>query len=92
MIPLSVPQLAGNELNYISDCISTGWISSAGSYVNQFEDLVAKYAGAKYGIACMNGTVGLHMAQVLLGIGAEDHVELILVPRKLLSSGKNTLS
>jgi aminotransferase in exopolysaccharide biosynthesis len=74
MIPLSVPQLAGNELNYISDCISTGWISSAGSYVNQFEDMVAKYAGAKYGIACMNGTVGLHMAQVLLGIGAEDHV------------------
>jgi aminotransferase in exopolysaccharide biosynthesis len=74
MIPLSVPQLAGNELTYISDCITTGWISSAGSYVNQFEDMVAKYAGAKYGIACMNGTVGLHIAQVLLGIGAEDHV------------------
>ena len=36
--------------------------------------MVAKYAGAKYGVACMNGTVGLHIAQVLLGITKEDHV------------------
>jgi|TARA_B110000261_G_scaffold146454_1_gene170642 perosamine synthetase len=74
MIPLSVPKIEGNESKYVLDCLNTGWISSAGSYVNQFEDMVAKYAGAKYGVACMNGTVGLHIAQVLLGITKEDHV------------------
>ena len=74
MIPLSVPKIEGNESKYVLDCLNTGWISSAGSYVNQFEDMVAKYTGAKYGVACMNGTVGLHIAQVLLGITKEDHV------------------
>jgi perosamine synthetase len=74
MIPLSVPKIEGNESKYVIDCLNTGWISSAGSYVNQFEDMVAKYAGAKYGVACMNGTVGLHIAQVLLGITKDDHV------------------
>lgn len=74
MIPLSVPKIEGNESKYVIDCLNTGWISSAGSYVNQFENMVAKYAGAKYGVACMNGTVGLHIAQVLLGITKDDHV------------------
>ncbi|WP_016990953.1 LegC family aminotransferase [Flavobacterium sp. ACAM 123] len=74
MIPLSVPFLNGNEWKYVKDCLDTGWISSAGSYVNQFEQQVADYAGAKYGIACMNGTVGLHIAQILSGVTANDHV------------------
>lgn len=74
MIPLSIPKIDGNEWKYVQDCLNTGWISSAGSYVNQFEDMVAKYAGAKYGIACMNGTAGLHVAQVLLGVTKDDHV------------------
>lgn len=74
MIPLSIPKIAGNESRYVQDCLTTGWISSAGSYVNQFEEMIADYAGAKYGVACMNGTAGLHIAQILLGITAEDHV------------------
>jgi perosamine synthetase len=74
MIPLSVPLLNGNEWSYVKDCLDTGWISSAGDYVNRFEQDVAKYVGAKYGVACMNGTVGLHLAQILLGIGEGDHV------------------
>ena len=74
MIPLSVPKIEGNESKYVLDCLNTGWISSAGSYVNKFENMVAKYAGAKYGVACMNGTVGLHIAQVLLDITKDDHV------------------
>ena len=77
MIPLSVPLLNGNEWSYVKDCLDTGWISSAGEYVNRFEQDVANYVGAKYGVACMNGTVGLHIAQILLGIGDGDHV---LVP------------
>ena len=74
MIPLSIPHLAGNEWQYVKDCLDTGWISSAGAYVTKFEEAVAAYAGAKYGIACMNGTAGLHIAQVLCGIGSGDYV------------------
>lgn len=74
MIPLSIPLLEGNEWKYVKDCLDTGWISSAGSYVNQFEQMVADFAGAKYGVACMNGTVGLHIAQVLAGVMSQDHV------------------
>ena len=74
MIPLSVPSIEGNEWKYVKDCLDTGWISSAGSYVNQFEQMIADFVGAKYGIACMNGTVGLHLAQLLSGISAGDHV------------------
>ncbi|MBO3100162.1 LegC family aminotransferase [Gelidibacter pelagius] len=74
MIPLSIPKIEGNESKYVLDCLNTGWISSAGSYVNQFEEMIANYAGAKYGVACMNGTAGLHIAQILLGITEDDHV------------------
>src|SRR5690625_859309 len=74
MIPLSIPKIDGNESKYVQDCLATGWISSAGSYVTQFEEMVADYVGAKYGVACMNGTVGLHIAQVLLGVDEDDHV------------------
>jgi aminotransferase in exopolysaccharide biosynthesis len=74
MIPLSVPHLNGNEWKYVKDCLDTGWISSAGAYVNQFEQMVAEFTGAKYGVACMNGTVGLHIAQLLAGVEADDHV------------------
>lgn len=74
MIPLSVPYLNGNEWKYVKDCLDTGWISSAGSYVNQFEEQIASFVGAKYGIACMNGTVGLHIAQLLAGVTSEDYV------------------
>jgi perosamine synthetase len=74
MIPLSVPHINGNEWKYVKDCLDTGWISSAGSYVNQFEQMVADYVGAKYGVACMNGTVGLHIAQLLAGVEADDCV------------------
>ncbi|MBU3659565.1 MAG: LegC family aminotransferase [Flavobacteriales bacterium] len=74
MIPLSVPHLNGNEWKYVKDCLDTGWISSAGSYVNQFEQMVADFVGAKYGVACMNGTVGLHISQLLAGVTADDYV------------------
>ena len=74
MIPLSVPYLNGNEWKYVKECLDTGWISSAGSFVNQFEEQIALFVGAKYGIACMNGTVGLHIAQILSGVTSDDHV------------------
>lgn len=71
---LSVPNISGNELKYVKECLDTGWISSAGSYVEKFEKKVADYAGAKFGIATVNGTSALHIALLLLGVKPNDYV------------------
>ena len=73
-IPLSIPHLEGNELKYVTECIETGWVSSAGEYVNRFENMVAEFAGCRYGVAAVNGTSGLHLALHMLGIGPGDAV------------------
>lgn len=74
MIPVCEPLLAGNEIKYVMDAVSTGWISSSGSYVTEFENVFSSYCGVKYGIAVCNGTVALHLALVSLGIGPGDEV------------------
>ena len=68
------PYLNGNETEYVMDAVSTGWISSSGSYVNRFEESFAQYCGVKHGIAVCNGTVALHLALTALGIGKGDEV------------------
>lgn len=73
-IPVCEPTLLGNELKYVSDAVQTGWISSAGKYVTEFEQQFAAYCGCKYGVAVCNGTVALHLALVALGIGKGDEV------------------
>ncbi len=74
MIPLSVPNINGNEWKYVKECLDTGWISSAGAYVNKFEESIQKYTGAKYAIACMNGTAGLQVSLNLAGVTNKDIV------------------
>jgi len=74
MIPLSIPHLNGNEWTYVKECLDTGWVSSAGKYVNQFEDMVAARAECEFGIAAVNGTLGLHLAMHVLGVGQGDQV------------------
>lgn len=54
--------MSGNELKYVSDCIETSWISSAGPYLERFESEWAKYCGQKYGVGVCNGTVALELA------------------------------
>jgi len=76
MIPLSVPNISGNEWKYVKDCLDTGWISSVGSYVTRFEQMVADFAGAKYGVAAVNGTAALHIALLLSGVKQGDYVIL----------------
>ena len=68
------PFLNGNETKYVMDAVSTGWISSSGSYVTRFEDEFAKYCDVKHGVAVCNGTVALHLAMAALGIGKGDEV------------------
>jgi len=75
-IALSLPNIAGNEWKYVKDCLDTGWISSVGSYVNQFEQMVADFAGARYGIAAVNGTAALHISLLLSGVQQGDYVIL----------------
>lgn len=73
-IPVCEPMLAGNELKYVTDAVSTGWISSSGTYVNKFEEEFAKYCDCKYAVSVCNGTIALHLALLTLGIKKGDEV------------------
>ncbi|MDR0466970.1 MAG: aminotransferase class I/II-fold pyridoxal phosphate-dependent enzyme [Deltaproteobacteria bacterium] len=73
-IPVCTPLLAGNELEYVADAVATGWISSSGKYVAEFEKAFAAYCGVRHGIAACNGTAALHLALVALGVGPGDEV------------------
>lgn len=74
MLLLSGPNITGNEWKYIKECLDTGWVSSVGSYVNKFEQMVAEFAGCKYGVATSNGTTALHIALQLAGVKTNDYV------------------
>lgn len=74
MIPLSVPEVSGNEWKYIKECLDTGWVSSAGSYVGLFEEKFKDYAESKSAVVVMNGTTALALALQTLGIGRGDEV------------------
>ena len=73
MIPVNEPLLDGHELQYVSDCVTSGWISSAGKYISDFERKWADYCGRKHGISVCNGTVALELAVEILDFpqGAE---------------------
>lgn len=74
MIPVCEPLLNGNELNYVTDCLNTNWISSKGKYIEEFEQEFAHYCGCTYGISTTSGTTALHLALASLGIGSGDEV------------------
>lgn len=88
MIPLSVPRLGGNEWQYIKECLDTNWVSSVGSYVDLFEQRTAEYVGARYAVACSNGTAALHISLQLAGIRPHDYV---LVPDITFIAPVNTI-
>lgn len=74
MIPVAEPMLGEEELNNVVEAIKSGWISSKGKFIPQFEEEFAQYCGVKHGVATANGTVALHLALVALGIGEGDEV------------------
>ena len=74
VIPLSVPQIAGREWEYVKDCLDTGWVSSVGSYVDRFEESFARTLGAGRAVATVNGTAALHVALLAVGIGPGEEV------------------
>jgi len=73
-IPVAEPALLGNELKYVTECITTNWISSQGSFVRRFETEFAARFGAPHALAVSNGTVALHLALKAFDIGPRDEV------------------
>ena len=73
-IPVCEPLLAGNELQYVTDAVASGWISSTGGYVNKFEQAFADYLGVEHAITCNSGTAALHLACLALELGPGDEV------------------
>ena len=74
MLLLSGPNIAGNEWKYVKDCLDTGWVSSVGAYVEQFEKMTAEFTGVKYAVATSSGTTALHICLLLNDIQKEDYV------------------
>jgi len=74
MIPIAEPLLGEEELNNIVEVIKSGWISSRGKFIPEFEEKFAQYCGVKYGVATSNGTAALHLALATLGIKEGDEV------------------
>lgn len=74
MIPLSEPEISGNEWRYVKDCLDTGWVSSVGAYVDRFERMVADYTGTRFAVAAVNGTAALHVSLIACGVLPGDEV------------------
>ncbi len=73
-IPVNEPLLNGNEKKYLCECIDSGWISSEGPFVKEFEEKMSKTVQRKYGIAVTNGTTALEIAMQAIGIEEGDEV------------------
>lgn len=76
-IPLSVPNLCGNELEYVTKAMKTEWVSTGGGYITQLEQKFAAYLDVEDACACQSGTAGLHLCLRHFGIGSGD---IVLVP------------
>ncbi len=74
IIPLSVPEIRGNELKYVKECLDTGWVSSVGPFVERFERDVAAFVRTRFAVAAVNGTAALHIALLVAGVKPGDEV------------------
>src|SRR5438128_4540122 len=73
-IPISKPFIGPREKQLVLDALDSGWVSSIGKYIDEFETGFARYCGAQYALAVSNGTTGLHLALAALGLQAGDEV------------------
>ncbi len=89
VVALHEPAFHGNEWSYVKECIDTGWVSTAGSFVDRFEADLAAYTGAKCAIAVSNGTAALHLSLLLAGAEPDDEV---LVPALTFVATANAIS
>ncbi len=89
MIPLSLPNLSGKEWQYVKECLDTGWISTAGSFVDRFEMEFAQYIGVESSVSVVNGTSALHVSLQLLGVKEND---LVIMPNVTFVASANAIS
>jgi len=73
-VPLAEPNLGGRELEYLRECVETGWVSSIGRFVGDFERALASWLGVPHALSTCNGTTALHLALAALGVGPDDEV------------------
>ena len=73
-VALHEPQFAGNEWQYVKECLDTGWVSSVGQFVDRFERELCNFTGASHAVAVVNGTAALHICLKLAGVEADDEV------------------
>jgi len=73
-IAVCEPYLGGREAEYVLDCLKTNWISSAGTYLTEFERAFARYCGCAEGIGTTSGTTALHLALAARGLGPGDEI------------------
>jgi perosamine synthetase len=73
-IALCVPELRGNEWKYVKECLDSNWVSSAGPFVEKFEESIASFVGAEHAVAVSSGTAALHVALLIAGIQPDDEV------------------
>ncbi|MDD4566009.1 MAG: LegC family aminotransferase [Eubacteriales bacterium] len=73
-IPLSVPNLKGNESSYALNAINAEWVSTGGYYINEFEQKLSEYVKVPKSAACQSGTAGLHLSLLACGVEPEDEV------------------
>src|SRR5262245_42621194 len=69
MIPLAIPNLAGNEARYLQECVATNFVSSVGPFVGRFETMVAESCGTPGAVATASGTAALHVMLAAFGVG-----------------------
>jgi perosamine synthetase len=86
---LHEPLFAGDEKRFVNECIETGWVSSVGRFVDQFEQMLADYTGVDHAVAVVNGTAALHVALKLAGVEPDDEV---LVPALTFVATANAVS
>jgi perosamine synthetase len=73
-VALHEPQFSGNEWKYVKECLDTGWVSSGGKFVDEFERKLCDVTGASHAIAVVNGTAALHICLKLSGVTADEEV------------------
>jgi dTDP-4-amino-4,6-dideoxygalactose transaminase len=73
-IPLCAPYLEGDERHYLSECLTSTFVSSVGPFVGRFEEAFGASVGARYAVACASGTAAIHLALQVLGVGRGDVV------------------
>jgi perosamine synthetase len=88
MIPVYEPSLGEEEVENVLHAVKSGWISSKGEYIPEFEDAFSKYIGVAHGVACANGTTALHLALTALGLKKGDEV---IVPTLTFVSTANVV-